>query len=81
MINSSTGCSAETTSGRADMTDYCHDLPTIVRQVRVCRSMLGAILDEFECGAPTQDALDGIGEATLNLSAEIENLWAKVKKP
>jgi hypothetical protein len=81
MVNSSTNRSPETTSNRANMADYRLDLPAIVRQIRLCRSTLGAILDELECSGESQDALDGIGEVTLNLSAEIENLWAKVKKP
>jgi hypothetical protein len=80
MVNSSTNRSPETTSNRANMADYRLDLPTIVRQIRLCRSTLGAILDELECAAKSEDALDGIGEVTLSLSAEVENLWTKVKR-
>ena len=81
MINSATNSSAETTSNRANMTDYRLDLAAIVHQIRLCRSTLGAVLDELECGVQTQDALDGIGDVALNLSAEVENLWTKVKTP
>jgi hypothetical protein len=80
MINSGTSCGVETTSNRANMTDYRFDLTAIVHQIRLCRSTLGAILDELECGGQNQDTLDGIGEVSLNLSAEIESLWSTVKR-
>jgi hypothetical protein len=63
------------------MTDYRLDLAAIVHQVRLCRSTLGAVLDELECGTHNQDALDRIGEVALSLSAEVENLWTKIKLP
>lgn len=81
MINSSADCSVETTSNRANMTDYRLDRAAIVHQIRLCRSTLGAILEELECGAHGQDTLDRIGEVALSLSAEVENLWTKVKLP
>jgi hypothetical protein len=81
MINPSADCSVETASNRASMTDYRLDLAAIVHQVRLCRSTLGAVLDELECGAHNQDALDRIGEVALSLSAEVENLWTKIKLP
>ena len=82
MINSKTTqcASTETTTQRANMTEYRLDLPAIVKQVRLCRSTLGAVLDELECANQSPDALDLIEERTMSVSAEIESLWAKVKQ-
>lgn len=73
--------SREMVSTRARMTDYAVDLPTIMRQIRMCRSTLGAVLDELECGNASGDNFDKIAECTTGVTAEIESLWEATKQP
>jgi hypothetical protein len=80
MNNSSTSQNRETISTRVKMTDYPVDLPTIMRQIRLCRSTLGAILDELECGEATAETIEKIAECTTGVTAEIESLWEATKQ-
>jgi hypothetical protein len=81
MNNSSTSHSQETVSTRARMMDYPVDLPTIMRQIRLCRSTLGAILDELECAEARGEAIEKIAVCTTGVTAEIESLWEAMKQP
>jgi hypothetical protein len=56
------------------------DAFTILRQIRLCRSTLGAILEELEAGGVGADAIERIGECTIGVTAEIESLWEAIGK-
>jgi hypothetical protein len=67
-------------SARASVVDYRHDLLAIIRQIRVCRSTLGAILDELEID-DRNVAIDKVAEYATGVAAEIESLWDAIKLP
>ncbi len=81
MNNSNTSQSQETIPSRARTADYAVDLVAIMRQIRLCRSTLGAILDQLECGKASADTIEKIADCTTGLTAEIENLWEATKQP
>jgi hypothetical protein len=62
------------------MSDYQLDLPALVRQIRLCRSTLGAILDELECGDRSQGAIEKLAGSTMSVTGEIEGLWERIKQ-
>jgi hypothetical protein len=62
------------------MPDWQVDVLTITRQIRLCRSTLGAILDELECRDLRTDAGVSIAECTSGVTAEIESLWEAIGK-
>lgn len=68
------------TKTRAKFTDFSVDLPSIIRQIRLCRSTLGAILDELESGGSSADTIEKIVECTTGVTAEIESLWEATKQ-
>ncbi len=73
--------SLETALTRVKMQDYPVDLPTIMRQIRLCRSTLGAILDDLEVGGEESAGTSAkIVECTTGVTAEIESLWEAVKQ-
>jgi hypothetical protein len=72
---------AENVSDRAIVPDYQLDLPAVVRQVRLCRSTLGAILDELECSEGRTGNIERIAESTTCVIGEIEALWEAIKQP
>ena len=80
MTNSNVNYSAETALPRASMPDYRLDLPAIVRQIRVSRSTLGAILDELECSDRSAAATERVIECSMNVAGEIEDLWETIKQ-
>ena len=80
MTTSEPSKSADLTSARASMADYGQDLPTIIRQIRVCRSILGAILDELE-DDDRNLAIGQVAECATSVAAEIESLWDTIKLP
>ena len=80
MTNTDANYTAETTATRAIMPEYRFDLPAIERQIRLCRSTLGAILDELESGDRNPDTLERIGECTTSVTGEIESLWEAIKQ-
>ena len=80
MTNFNTNQSPETVSLRVAMPDYPVDFPTIMRRIRLCRSTLGAILDELECGDWSADTIPNIAECTTGVTAEIEGMWEAVKQ-
>jgi hypothetical protein len=73
--------SRETVPTRARITDWQVDLPMIMKQIRLCRSTLGAILDELECGTARAENMENIADCTIGVTAEIESLWEATKKP
>ena len=80
MNNSNPNQNRETVATRAELTDYSVDSPAIMRQIRLCRSTLGAILDELECGEASAGTLEKIAECTTGVTAEIESLWEATKQ-
>jgi hypothetical protein len=72
--------SVEVFSIRGTMADDRLDLPSIIRQIRLCRSALGAILEELECGNPNPGTVEQVTECTTSVTAEIEHLWETIKK-
>ena len=79
MTNTNANYTAETASTRVTMPDYRFDLPAIERQIRLCRSTLGAILDELECGERSPEAIERLGECAMSVTGEIEALWETIK--
>ncbi len=71
--------SVESVPTRALISDFQVDLPSIIRQIRLCRSALGAILEELECGNPSPTAVNQIAEGSTGVTAEIEHLWETIK--
>jgi len=55
------------------------NLQTLIRQIRICRSTLGAILDVLETAEPDSDSVERAAEASMNVMAETEQLWNTVK--
>ena len=55
------------------------DLATLMRQIRVCRSALGAVLDELEGGEPGADALTNLAACITSITGELEELWNAAK--
>jgi hypothetical protein len=80
VTNSNVNYSAETASTRIMMPDYRLDLPAVVRQIRVCRSTLGAILDELESSDRSPATIERLAECSMNVAGEIEDLWATIKQ-
>ena len=80
MSDFTTNQSLETVASRAKLADSSVDAPTIMRQIRLCRSTLGAILDELECRETSADAIEKIAECTTGVTAEIESLWEATKQ-
>jgi hypothetical protein len=72
--------SADLASARASIADYWQDLPAIIRQIRVCRSRLGAVLDELD-GDDRNLAIEKVAECATGVAAEIESLWEAIKLP
>ena len=71
---------SETVSRGMKIPNDSNDLPAIIRQIRLCRSTLGAILNELECGGGHPDTAERIAECTIGVTAEVESLW-KATKP
>jgi|tagenome__1003787_1003787.scaffolds.fasta_scaffold20965867_4 hypothetical protein len=81
MNNPNNSQSRETVTTRAKIMDYPVDLPVIMSQIRLCRSTLGAILDELECVEASGDTIEKIADCTTGVTAEIESLWEATKQP
>jgi hypothetical protein len=65
---------------RPTIEDYRLDLPFVVRQIRVCRSMLGAILEELEWSDLSPGAVEQFAACSTSVTAEIEHLWETIKQ-
>lgn len=72
--------SPETVLSRSMLPDFSVDVSTVMRQIRLCRSTLGAILDELECDDVGAEAIVSIAECTTSVTAEIESLWKATGK-
>jgi len=71
---------SETVLSQVKMQDCQVDVLAVMRQIRLCRSTLGAILDELECGDVCAGAIVKIAEYTSGVTAEIESLWEAIGK-
>jgi hypothetical protein len=80
MINSQTNESPGTISARGKIPDYSVDLPSLLRQIRLYRSTLGAVLDELECGIESSRAIEEITQCTIEVACAIESLWDVIKQ-
>jgi hypothetical protein len=80
VTNSNANYVAETVATRPTMTDDRHDLPALMRRIRVCRATLGAILDELECGDRSPAVVEKLAECTTNVAGEIEDFWETIKR-
>jgi len=80
MKNSNLIQSTDTPKTLIKAQDCLVDASTIMRQIRLCRSTLGAILDELECGDVGADAVERIVECTIGVTADVESLWEAIGK-
>jgi hypothetical protein len=55
------------------------DLANLMRQIRICRSALGAILDELEAGERSAETLASLATCITGVTGEIEELWQAAK--
>jgi hypothetical protein len=69
----------ETTTDGARSTAEPQYLQSVVRQIRICRSTLGAVLDVLETSEIDTDSVDRAAEGSMNVMAEIEQLWSTLK--
>jgi hypothetical protein len=72
--------STQIASTRAAFADYQLDLPSIVKQIRLCRSTLGAVLEELDGGDRSAISCEEIGDSSMGVAAEIERLWECIKR-
>ncbi len=68
------------TTAQATIATYRVDLPSILKQLRVSRSTLGAILDELESGCRGPAVVEALSEGATDVAAEIERLWETTKR-
>ncbi len=76
MTKSDSNLSAEILSTRAINQI---ELPVLAKQIRLCRSTLGAVLEELEAGEMAPESLEKIAERSMAAMAEIESLWETTK--
>jgi hypothetical protein len=69
----------EMTSNQATSDDQI-GLPAVIRQIRLCRSTLGAILDELECDNRSAESIDRLAACTTSVFEEIDCLWEATKQ-
>jgi hypothetical protein len=55
-------------------------LQSVVRQVRICRSTLGAILDVLETTEIGSDSIERAAERSMDVLAEVEQLWDSLRQ-
>jgi hypothetical protein len=60
---------------RALLAEYRVDLPLVLRQLRLCRSTLGSVLELLESNPLSPGMLEQIGECSTDTTADIERLW------
>jgi hypothetical protein len=70
----------EWANARALLADHKLDLPLILRELRLCRSTLGSVLELLENGRVAPNVLEEIGECARDTTAEVERLWSKSKQ-
>jgi hypothetical protein len=59
--------------------EFRPDLNAVMKQIRLCRSTLGAILDELECGDQSPGTIERLAERAIGVTGEIEELWETTK--
>jgi hypothetical protein len=55
------------------------DIPLILRQLRLCRSTLGSVLELLESDSLSPVILQQIGECSMDTTADIERLWNLIR--
>src|SRR6476619_2481462 len=80
VTNTEENYSAEPASTRTSMPDYRLDLPAVVRQIRLSRCTLGAILNELESRDRSPATSERLAECSANVAGEIEELWETIKQ-
>jgi hypothetical protein len=69
----------DTWPDRAEFAAEPFNLPTVLRQIRICRATLGAILDVLETPELGPDSVERAANASINVMAETEQLWNSLK--
>ena len=76
MTTSDSNLSGELLSTRGN---HQVDVPALTKQIRLCRSTLGAVLDELDVGEISAESLEKILECATAVTIEIESLWETTK--
>lgn len=71
-----TGTLAES---RILLEEYKIDLPLVLRQLRMCRSTIGSILELLESHPPTPEMLEQVNGAASDATSDVERLWNLIK--
>ncbi len=64
---------------RALMAEYQLNLPVVLRQLRLCRSTLGSVLELLESNSLSPGMLEKIDECSTDTTADIERLWDLIR--
>ena len=80
MTNTETNKNSEGDSDRAELASFQLDMPFILRQIRLCRSTLGAILEELEGWDQRPNLVEAFGDSATTVAAEIDSFWGIVKR-
>jgi hypothetical protein len=65
---------------RALLAEYQLDLPLVLRQLRLCRSTLGSVLEFLESNSISPAMLEQIGECSTDTTADVERLWNLIRQ-
>jgi hypothetical protein len=69
----------ESTSGGPEFLTEPLTLQAVMRQIRISRSTLGAVLDLLETAGLDCNSVEQIAEGAVNVTAETEQLWNLLK--
>jgi hypothetical protein len=69
----------DTSPERSEFATEPLNLQSLIRQIRICRSTLGAILDVLETAEPDTDSIARAAEGSMNVTADVEQLWNSLK--
>jgi len=61
------------------MAECQFDTPLILRQLRLCRSTLGSVLEILESNSLSPGMLEQIGECSTDATADVERLWNLIR--
>jgi hypothetical protein len=61
------------------LAEYQFDPPLVLRQLRLCRSKLGSVLEFLESNSLSPGMLEQIGECSTDITADTERLWNVVR--
>ena len=64
---------------RALLAEYQLNLPVVLRQLRLCRSTLGSVLEILESNSLSPGMLEQIGECSTDATADVERLWNLIR--